>query len=184
MPVIRTGEGVCHIYIDDEADLDMGASILFNAKCSRPSVCNAVECVLVHRDVAADFWKKALPLLDEKGVELRADPEALEILGTRAVPAEDSDWDAEYDDYILAVKTAGGMDEAIDFINTHGTQHLRPSSRRTTSRPSTSWTTWMRRRCTSTPPPGSQTAASSVWGRRSAFPPRRCTPGAPWDWRS
>ena len=74
----------------------MGASILFNAKCSRPSVCNAVECVLVHRDVAADFWKKALPLLDEKGVELRADPEALEILGTRAVPAEDSDWDAEF----------------------------------------------------------------------------------------
>ena len=121
--MIRTGEGVCHIYIDDEADLDMGASILFNAKCSRPSVCNAVECVLVHRDVAADFWKKALPLLDEKGVELRADPEALEILGTRAVPAEDSDWDAEYDDYILAVKTAGGMDEAIDFINAHGTQH-------------------------------------------------------------
>ena len=96
VPVIRTGEGVCHIYIDDEADLDMGASILFNAKCSRPSVCNAVECVLVHRDVAADFWKKALPLLDEKGVELRADPEALEILGTRAVP---------------------------DFINAHGTQH-------------------------------------------------------------
>ena len=123
VPVIRTGEGVCHIYIDDEADLDMGAKILFNAKCSRPSVCNAVECVLVHRDVAADFWKKALPLLDEKGVELRADPEALEILGTRAVPAEDSDWDAEYDDYILAVKTAGGMDEAIDFINAHGTQH-------------------------------------------------------------
>lgn len=73
--------------------------------------------------MAADFWKKALPLLDEKGVELRADPEALEILGTRAVPAEDSDWDAEYDDYILAVKTAGGMDEAIDFINAHGTQH-------------------------------------------------------------
>ena len=123
VPVIRTGEGVCHIYIDDEADLDMGARILFNAKCSRPSVCNAVECVLVHRDVAADFWKKALPLLDEKGVELRADPEALEILGTRAIPAEESDWDAEYDDYILAVKTVGGMDEAIDFINAHGTQH-------------------------------------------------------------
>ena len=123
VPVIRTGEGVCHIYIDDEADLDMGARILFNAKCSRPSVCNAVECVLVHRDVAADFWKRALPLLDEKGVELRADPEALEILGTRAIPAAESDWDAEYDDYILAVRTVGGMDEAIDFINAHGTQH-------------------------------------------------------------
>ena len=123
VPVIRTGEGVCHVYIDDEADLDMGAKILFNAKCSRPSVCNAVECVLVHRDVAADFWKKALPMLDEKGVELRADEEALALLGTRALPAAESDWDAEYDDYILAVKTVGGTDEAIDFINAHGTGH-------------------------------------------------------------
>ena len=123
VPVIRTGEGVCHVYIDDEADLDMGAKILFNAKCSRPSVCNAAECVLVHRDVAADFWKKALPLLDEKGVELRADAEALALLGTRALPAQESDWDAEYDDYILAAKTVGSTEEAIDFINAHGTGH-------------------------------------------------------------
>ena len=78
MPVIRTGEGVCHIYVDDEADLDMAAKVLYNAKCSRPSVCNAVECVLVQRDVAAAFWAQALPLLEEKSVELRADPEALE----------------------------------------------------------------------------------------------------------
>lgn len=122
-PVIRTGEGVCHVYVDDEADLDMAAKILYNAKCSRPSVCNAAECVLVHRDVAAEFWKRALPLLDEKGVELRADQEALALLGTRALPAQESDWDAEYDDYILAVRTVGGMEEAIDFINAHGTQH-------------------------------------------------------------
>ena len=123
VPVIRTGEGVCHVYVDDEADLDMAAKILYNAKCSRPSVCNAAECVLVHRDVAAAFWKKALPLLDEKGVELRGDREALELLGTRALPAQESDWDAEYDDYILAVRTVGGMEEAIDFINAHGTRH-------------------------------------------------------------
>jgi glutamate-5-semialdehyde dehydrogenase len=123
VPVIRTGEGVCHVYVDDEADLDMAAKILYNAKCSRPSVCNAAECVLVHRDVLADFWKRALPLLDEKGVELRADQEALALLGTRALPAQESDWDAEYDDYILAVRTVGGMEEAIDFINAHGTQH-------------------------------------------------------------
>ncbi|MDO4315326.1 MAG: glutamate-5-semialdehyde dehydrogenase [Oscillospiraceae bacterium] len=123
VPVIRTGEGVCHIYVDGEADLDMAAKVLFNAKCSRPSVCNAVECVLVQRDVAADFWKRALPLLDEKGVELRADAEALALLGTRALPAAESDWDAEYDDYILAVRTVGGMDEAVDFINRHGTGH-------------------------------------------------------------
>ena len=123
VPVIRTGEGVCHIYIDNEADLDMGARILFNAKCSRPSVCNAVECVLVHQDVAADFWKHALPLLEEKQVELRADAPALEFLGSHAVPAEESDWDAEYDDYILAVRTVRDMDEAVSFINRHGTGH-------------------------------------------------------------
>ena len=123
VPVIRTGEGVCHIYIDNEADLDMGARILFNAKCSRPSVCNAAECVLVHQDVAADFWKLALPLLEEKQVELRADAAAMEILGERAVPAAESDWDAEYGDYILAVRTVRDMDEAVAFINRHGTGH-------------------------------------------------------------
>ena len=123
VPVIRTGEGVCHIYIDNEADLDMGASILFNAKCSRPSECNAAECVLVHQDVAADFWKLALPLLEEKQVELRADAAAMEILGQRAVPAAESDWDAEYGDYILAVRTVRDMDEAVAFINRHGTGH-------------------------------------------------------------
>ncbi len=123
VPVIRTGEGVCHIYIDNEADLDMGARILFNAKCSRPSVCNAAECVLVHQDVAADFWKRALPLLDEKQVELRADAAAMEILGQRAIPAAESDWDAEYGDYILAVRTVRDMDEAVAFINRHGTGH-------------------------------------------------------------
>ena len=123
VPVIRTGEGVCHIYIDDEADLDMAASILYNAKCSRPSVCNAVECVLVQRDVAADLWPKVLPLFDRHNVELRCDGEALAILGDRAVPADETDWDAEYDDYILAVRTVGDMEEAIDFINAHGTGH-------------------------------------------------------------
>ena len=184
VPVIRTGEGVCHVYIDDEADLDMGARILFNAKCSRPSVCNAVECVLVHRDVAADFWQKALPLLDEKGVELRADGEALELLGTRAVPAEESDWDAEYDDYILAVKTVGNMEEAVGFINAHGTGHSESIITRNYFKAQHFL---------------DQVDAAAVYvnastrftdggefglGRRSASPPRRCTPGAPWGWRS
>ena len=123
VPVIRTGEGVCHIYVDDEADLDMAANILYNAKCSRPSVCNAVECVLVHEAVAKDFWAKALPLLDQHNVELRCDGKALDIIGTRGVPAAEEDWDSEYDDYILAVRTVDGMDEAVDFINAHSTQH-------------------------------------------------------------
>lgn len=123
VPVIRTGVGVCHIYVDSEADLDMAAEILYNAKCSRPSVCNAAECVLVHRDVAEAFWKKALPLLDEHQVELRADEEARALLGSRAVPAAEADWDAEYGDYILAVRTVGDLEEAVEFINSHGTGH-------------------------------------------------------------
>jgi len=123
VPVIRTGEGVCHIYVDSEADLDMGAEILYNAKCSRPSVCNAVECLLVQEDAAEAFLKKAVPLLDQRQVELRCDEKALAILGDRAVPAAESDWDAEYDDYILAVRTVKDMEEAIGFINQHGTGH-------------------------------------------------------------
>lgn len=123
VPVIRTGEGICHIYVDDEADIEMAAQILVNAKCSRPSVCNAVECVLVHEHIAANFWTHALPLLEKNHVEIRADEQALSILGNHAILASDSDWDTEYDDYILAVKTVNGLDEAINFINEHGTGH-------------------------------------------------------------
>ncbi|MCI8811026.1 MAG: glutamate-5-semialdehyde dehydrogenase [Oscillibacter sp.] len=123
VPVIRTGEGVCHVYVDEEADLDMAAEILFNAKCSRPSVCNAAECVLIHERVAEAFLKKAVPLLDRHQVELRCDASSLAILGGRAVPASESDWDAEYDDYILAVRLVKDAKEAISFINTHGTGH-------------------------------------------------------------
>ena len=123
VPVIRTGEGVCHIYIDAEADLDMGAKVLYNAKCSRPSECNAVECLLIHETVAEAFLSKAIPLLDKKNVELRCDGKSLDILGARAIPAAESDWDAEYDDYILAIRTVKDTEEAIDFINAHGTGH-------------------------------------------------------------
>ena len=123
VPVIRTGEGVCHLYVDDEADLDMAAKVLVNAKCSRPSVCNAVECLLVHRDVQKAFWAKALPLLEPYQVELRGDQAACAVLGGRAKAAQEADWDAEYDDYILAVRTVDSLDEAIAFINDHSTGH-------------------------------------------------------------
>ena len=123
VPVIRTGEGVCHVYVDDEADLDMAASVLYNAKCSRPSVCNAVECVLVQESVSAAFWEKAIPLLDRNNVELRCDAKSLDIIGSRGIPATEEDWDAEYDDYILAVRTVKDTEEAIAFINAHGTGH-------------------------------------------------------------
>ncbi|MBQ4228150.1 MAG: glutamate-5-semialdehyde dehydrogenase, partial [Clostridia bacterium] len=123
VPVIRTGEGVCHIYVDESADPDMAATILYNAKCSRPSVCNAAECVLVHAKAAKAFWTKALPLLDAKNIQLRADEEALRILGDRARLAQSEDWDTEFGDYTLAVKTVRDLDEALAFIAQHGTMH-------------------------------------------------------------
>lgn len=123
VPVIRTGEGVCHLYIDADADLDMGAKILYNAKCSRPSVCNAVECVLIARSVAEPFLEKAIPLLDQDHVELRCDESAMALLKKRGIAAVGSDWDTEYDDYILAVRIVEDAQEAIEFINHHGTGH-------------------------------------------------------------
>jgi glutamate-5-semialdehyde dehydrogenase len=123
VPVIRTGEGVCHVYIDADADLSMGAKILYNAKCSRPSVCNAAECVLIAEAVAKPFLKTAVPLLNRNHVELRCDEKALAILGSRGLPASVQDWDAEYDDYILSVHIVKDAAEAIDFINEHGTGH-------------------------------------------------------------
>ena len=123
VPVIETGWGNCHIYVDRDADLTMGVEITNNAKTSRPSVCNAVECVLIHEAVATEFLKKAVPLLDRKHVELRCDAASLALLGARAKAAEDADWDAEYDDYILAVHVVRDLDEAMEFIAAHSTQH-------------------------------------------------------------
>ena len=123
VPVIQTGVGVCHVYVHGEADLDMAARIIHNAKTSRPSVCNAAECLLVDRAVARDFLPMAWQLLQTKNVELRGCPETRAILGDFVVPATEEDWDTEFGDYILAVKVVGGFDEAVEFIHAHGTRH-------------------------------------------------------------
>ena len=123
VPVIRTGEGVCHVYVDRDADFDMAVNIIENAKCSRPSVCNAAECILVDRAIAADFLPKAQAALAARHVELRGCGETQAILGAAVTPATDADWDSEYGDYILAVKVVSGVDEAMDFIAAHGTRH-------------------------------------------------------------
>ena len=119
VPCIQTGTGICHIYVDRDADLEMAASIVDNAKTSRPSVCNAAEVCLVHRDIAPAF----LPLLRErlKGVELRLDGEAAALVpGT---PAGERDFDTEFLDYILAVRVVGSVEEAIEHIGRHSTGH-------------------------------------------------------------
>lgn len=123
VPVIETGKGNCHIYVDDLAKMDMAENILENAKCSRPSVCNAVETLLVHEAVAESFLLTAAQRLKKYGVELRCDEKAAKILGDLAEAATEEDWATEYDDYILAVKTVADMDEAMDHIAKYGTGH-------------------------------------------------------------
>ncbi len=123
IPVIETGWGNCHVYVDDGADLDMAANIIYNAKCSRPSVCNAAETLLVARSVAADFLPQAKALLDEKHTQLRGDAETCAILGSCVIPATEEDWDTEYGDYILAIKIVSGLDEALAHIHAHSSGH-------------------------------------------------------------
>lgn len=122
VPIIETGTGNNHVYIDKEAQLSMAVNIIVNAKASRPSVCNAAETLLIHSEIAPFFLPAIEKELVEHGVSLRADARALEYLET-AVLAEDTDWDTEYLDYILAVKVVDSLDEAIAHINRHNTKH-------------------------------------------------------------
>lgn len=121
VPCIETGTGICHVYVDRAADLDKAVAIVYNAKTSRPSVCNAEEVCLVHRDVAPVFLPRLKQALDEKHVELRLCPEAAAIIpGT---PAGERDFDTEFLDYILAVKVVGSVEEAVAHIAAHSTGH-------------------------------------------------------------
>jgi len=125
VPCIQTGTGICHIFVDESADVEMALNIIENAKTSRPSVCNAAECLLVHENIAESF----LPLVKERlvdkrevnPVELRCDERAFSILGTKK--ADENDFDTEFLDYILAVKVVSGVKEAIEHISLHSTMH-------------------------------------------------------------
>ena len=122
VPVIETGVGNCHVYVDAAADLDMAADIIFNAKTSRPSVCNAIETVLVHRDAAEKALPKIQARLQEKQVELRGCERALQILPDVKAACEE-DWATEYLDYILAVKVVDSLDQALEHIARYSSGH-------------------------------------------------------------
>ena len=130
VPCVQTGTGICHIYVDKSADINMALDILENAKTSRPSVCNAAEVCIVHSDIAEKF----LPALYERicvkrsasglvPVELRADERALKVLGDKATAAGENDFDTEFLDYILAIKTVDSTSEAVEHIALHSTHH-------------------------------------------------------------
>ena len=122
VPVIETGVGNCHAYVDAAADLDMAADIVYNAKCSRPSVCNAIETLLVHEKIAGEALPRIKSRLDEKQVELRGCEKTRAILPGIAAATEE-DWATEYNDYILAVKVVGSLEEALGHIAKYSSGH-------------------------------------------------------------
>ncbi len=130
VPVIKHYKGVCNIYVDDEADLQKAYHIVYNAKVQRPSVCNAVENLLINRKTLKEFFPKMAYILGKAGVELRCDDESLEVIKSnqklsfvKAVPAEEEDYYEEFLDLILAVKVVNDIEEAIDFIEKYGSKH-------------------------------------------------------------
>lgn len=122
VPVIETGVGNCHVYVDESADIDMAAEIIFNAKTSRPSVCNAIETILMHEKIAERALPAIAARLREKQVELRGDDRTRAIL-PEAVPASETDWETEYLDYILAVRVVDSLDEAVAHIARYSSGH-------------------------------------------------------------
>ncbi|WP_125762920.1 glutamate-5-semialdehyde dehydrogenase [Companilactobacillus hulinensis] len=122
VPIIETGAGNCHIYVDKDADLDKAVAIIINAKVQRPSVCNAAEKVILHKDIADEFLPRLYKALKENNVEVRGDERAVSIIPD-IIPATEDDWYTEYNDYIIAVKVVDDIDGAIKHINKYNTKH-------------------------------------------------------------
>jgi glutamate-5-semialdehyde dehydrogenase len=122
MPVIKHYDGICHLFVDQAADLDMAVKLTVDAKTQKCGVCNALETLIVHEAVAAEFLPMVATALRAKNVELRGCEKTRAILDD-CIPATDEDWDTEYLDLILSIKVVSSIDEAIDHINTHGSHH-------------------------------------------------------------
>ena len=122
VPVIQTGTGNCHIYVDEYADIDMAVNIIYNAKTQRIGVCNACESLVVHKNIAGEAIPVIVDKLKTKNVEIRGDEKALAI-DNRIIKADDTDWGREYLDYIISVKVVDNIDEAIAHINRYNTGH-------------------------------------------------------------
>jgi glutamate-5-semialdehyde dehydrogenase len=122
IPVIKHDKGVCHVYVDSKADLGMAEEICFNAKVQRPGTCNAMEAMLVHQDVARTFLPAVISRMKKAGVEIRGDKKTKEIIPD-IKDAIEKDWDTEYNELILNVKIVASMEEAMEHIARHGSQH-------------------------------------------------------------
>ena len=122
IPVIETGTGNCHVYVEEDADLEKAVAIIVNAKCQRPGTCNAAEKLLVHAKIAQRFLPKAIEALRKEGVEVRGDEQTLKIISD-AKPATEQDWATEFLDLIIGVKVVKDLNEAISHINKYSTKH-------------------------------------------------------------
>ena len=122
MPVLKHYKGVCHLFVDAECDIDKAVKIIANAKCSRPAVCNALETLLIDRNILEKFAPVIAAELQGRGVELRGDAEFCKVVPA-AIPAAEDDYYAEYLSLILAVKTVDGVEDAVEHINTYGSRH-------------------------------------------------------------
>ena len=121
IPVLGHAEGICHTYVDKDADVDMAVSISYDAKCQYPAVCNAMETLLVHKDAASKFLPKMAEKFRSAGVELRGDEKTRKMIPAK--PATEEDWRTEYNDLVLSIKTVESIDEAVDHINRYGSHH-------------------------------------------------------------
>ncbi|MDR3111563.1 MAG: glutamate-5-semialdehyde dehydrogenase [Elusimicrobiota bacterium] len=122
IPVLSHGKGLCHTYVDKDADIDSALKVAFNAKCQRPSVCNAMETLLVHKDVSQDFLTKICNSYEQAGVEIFACQESLKII-KNGKPATEESWSTEYHDLKISIKIVGSVQEAIEHINKYGSHH-------------------------------------------------------------
>ena len=122
IPVLGHAAGICHVYIDADADLEKAWNVALDSKVQYPAVCNAMETLLVNATVAERFLPKMCQMLKDNNVEVRSDPLSIGYIDG-AVPASDEDWDTEYNDYVLSVKIVDSVEDAVEFINTHGSHH-------------------------------------------------------------
>ena len=183
IPVIKHYKGVCHVYVDEEADIEMAAAIADNAKVSRPAVCNALETLLVHEKAASAF----LPVFSEKmkaaGVELRGDDQSRDIL-PEIKEATEGDYYEEYLDLILAIRVVSGLDEAIDHIEKYGSSHTEAIVTQNSARARSFWNASIPRWFWSMPPLASPMEANWDWELKSESAPASFTHTDRWDWKA
>ncbi|MCL2785636.1 MAG: glutamate-5-semialdehyde dehydrogenase [Methanomassiliicoccaceae archaeon] len=123
IPVLGHSAGICHVYVDADADIDVAVNVTLDSKIQYPAVCNAVETLLVNVRIADEFIPRMTDIFIRNGVEVRADASAMKLAGTHVKEAKDSDWDEEYNDLVISMRTVDSLDEAVDFINKHGSKH-------------------------------------------------------------